>query len=90
MATEKDLPEITYPALYVFRAICRSRPDAPERVRNLVQSVIGPVADDAVTTRPSRGDAYIAVHVTCLLTSEEQRQGVYAALKGDSDILLSL
>ena len=90
MSTEKELPEITYPALYVFRVICRSDPSASERIRNLVQSVIGPIAEDAVTTRPSRGDAYIAVHVTALLTSEEQRQGVYTALKADSGVLLSL
>ena len=90
MSTEKQLPEISYPALYVFRAICRKHPDVAERIRGLVQGVMGPIAEEAVTTRPSKGDAYIAVHVTCLLTSEAQRQGVYAAFKADADVLLSL
>lgn len=90
MTTEKQLPEIQYPALYVFRVICKRGEEMSERIRQLVSTVMGPIAEEAITTRPSRGDTYLAVHVTCLLTSEEQRQGVYNALKSDSNVVLSL
>ena len=46
--------------------------------------------DDAVTVRESAKGNYLAVHVTCMLASEEQRKAVYAKLHGDPNVVFML
>jgi putative lipoic acid-binding regulatory protein len=84
------LPELDYPALYVFRAVARRAPDASTRVRRHVEAVLGPLPDDAVTEKDSSRGTYLAVHVTCLLQGEAQRQDVYARLRADAAVLFTL
>jgi putative lipoic acid-binding regulatory protein len=89
-APEPTLPELEYPALYVFRAVTRRSSDAAERVRRHVEAVVGPLPDDAVTERDSSRGTYLAVHVACLLQSETQRREIYARLKGDGEVVFML
>lgn len=88
--SDESLPAIDYPVLYVFRAIGRNVPDIRDHVRRIVQSVVGLIPDDAVTERPSANGKYTAVHVSCLLGSEEQRREVYAKLKADPQVVFLL
>lgn len=84
------LPKLEYPTLYTFRAIGRHGAGLRERVRLHVQSIVGPVSDDSISERPSRAGAYLAIHVRCILHSEEQRRAVYSRLHGDSQLVLVL
>jgi putative lipoic acid-binding regulatory protein len=83
-------PPLEYPALYVFRVIGRRSAHLREDIRRLVQSVVGALPDEALTERESSAGAYLAIHVACLLTSEEQRRDVYAKLKADPQIVFTL
>jgi putative lipoic acid-binding regulatory protein len=83
-------PPLEYPALYVFRLIGRRSPGLREHVRLLIQSVVGVLPDEALTERKSSAGAYLALHVSCLLTSEEQRREVYLKLKADPQVVFTL
>ena len=84
------LPELEYPLLYVFRVVARKVPDVARRVRQVLEPVVGPLPDDAVTERDSRAGHYAAVHVTCLLASEDQRREAYARLKAEPFVMMML
>src|SRR4051812_31213498 len=88
--SDQKPPLLEYPALYTFRVIGKRSPALREHVRLIVQSVLGPVAEDSVTVRPSAQGNYLAVHVTVLLQTEEQRVAVYGKLYGDPMIVMSL
>lgn len=88
--SEPSLPPIEYPTLYVFRVVAHHAADAAQTIRRHVESVLGPLADENVTTSPSSAGRYVSVRVTCFLTSEEQRVDVYARLKGDTRVILVL
>jgi putative lipoic acid-binding regulatory protein len=90
MADSPQPPELEYPLLYVFRVIAKHSPGAREHVRSLVQSELGPLPDEAITARESKEGKFIAVHVSALLTSEDQRRAVYVRLKASSEVVLSL
>jgi len=85
-----SLPELEYPLLYVFRVVTRKVPDVARRVRQVLEAVVGPLPDDAVTERDSRAGQYTAVHVSCLLSSEEQRRDAYARLKAEPFVMMML
>lgn len=83
-------PPLEYPALYTFRIIGAHSPLLRGRIRAHVQAVVGLLPDEALSERPSSGGAWLAVHVTCLLTSEAQRRDVYARLHADPQVKLAL
>ena len=88
--SQPPLPELQYPLLYVFRVVARKVPDVARRVRQVVEPVVGPLPDDAVTERDSRAGAYAAVHVSCLLQSEAQRRDAYARIKAEPFVVMML
>ncbi len=88
--SEPTLPELEYPALYVFRVVTRRAPAASQRVRGHVEAVVGALPDDAVTEKDSSRGTYLAVHVTCLLQSDGQRRDVYARLRADGEVVFTL
>lgn len=90
MSNQPELPQLEYPLLYTFRIIGTRSATLREHVRTQVQAVVGVIPDDAVTERESAKGNYLAVHVSCLLTSEDQRRGVYARFHGDPRIKLAL
>jgi putative lipoic acid-binding regulatory protein len=89
-----DIPElpqvIQYPGTYTFRVIARHHPDVVERLRFIVQAVVGEAPIEAVTNRESAAGNYLSVHLSCLLVSEEQRRDVYFRLKADPLVKLTL
>jgi putative lipoic acid-binding regulatory protein len=90
MSETPDTPPLEYPALYTFRVIGQRSAALRANVRRHVQAVVGLLPDEAITERPSSGGAWLAVHVTCLLATEAQRQDVYARFHADPLIKLAL
>ncbi len=90
MADSPDTPAIEYPALYTFRFVGKRSDTLRDDVRLAVQSVVGHIADDSVTEHPSKAGNYVAVHVVCLLRTEQQRRDVYSKVKENPAIVLSL
>ena len=91
MADLQGSPEpISYPALYIFRVVALYDPNLRERVRLIVQSVVGPIPEEALSERASAHGKYRAIHVTCVLESEEQRIAVYEKLREEPAVRLRL
>ena len=63
-----------------FRAIAKA----------LMEPIIGPIPDTAISEAPSRAGAYIALTVTFTATSREQLDSLYEALSASDDVLFSL
>ncbi|MEL7537289.1 MAG: DUF493 domain-containing protein [Pseudomonadota bacterium] len=57
--------------------------------RELLEPIIGPVPDEAITESHSREGTYIALTVTFTATSREQLDKVYFALSSSDDVLFS-
>ena len=70
--------QIDYPTRYVFKAVGPAG-GVRARMLQLIQAVVGPVGDAAVSTRLSGAGKYEAVSVEVTLRSEEERRQVYAA-----------
>lgn len=85
-----EVPKLEYPLLYVFRFVTQHRADARARMKQLVELEVGPLPDDAVTERDSRQGKYAAIHVSCMLTSEEQRRAVYLRVRAEPWVILGL
>jgi putative lipoic acid-binding regulatory protein len=76
-----------YPAQYQFKAMGLASDEFVQRVRALVESVLGPLDDSAIARRPSSAGKYVSVQINVVLKSEEQRRAVYHAFHGDKSIV---
>ncbi len=76
-----------YPAQYQFKAMGLASDEFVVRVRELVESVLGPLDDSAIARRASSGGKYVSVQLNVTLQSEEQRRAVYHAFHGDKSIV---
>ncbi len=81
-------PLIEYPTHYVFKAVGPAGINA--RVRELVESVLGPLGDGAFVERPSSQGKYVSVSAHVHLQSEDQRRRVYEAFHQEKQIVFYL
>lgn len=80
----------SYPTEYTFKIMGLAAEDFPEHARRLVARVISEVPAEAVSVRASSGGKYLSVSVNVVLRSEEERLGVYEALRGDARVVYAL
>ena len=80
-------PLIEYPTLYTFKAMGLAGVTFVERIRGLVEGVLGKLEDGAVATRPSSGGKYVSVSFHVFLEREEQRRKVYEAFHADKSVV---
>lgn len=83
-------PPLDYPALFTWRIVGQGDDALRAHARASVEAVLGPVADDAITERQSSAGNYRAVHVTCLMHSEQQRRDIYEKLRASPLVVLVL
>jgi len=84
---ESPPPLIDYPTHYTFKAMGLSGVTFVERIRGLVESILGRLGDEAVSTRPSSGGKYVSVSFHVFLEREEQRRKVYEAFHADKSVV---
>lgn len=89
---EKDKkPLITYPTDYAFKVIGKQEHGFKEFIRLLFGRLMGhEVSPDSIAESPSRQGKYLALTVTVVLLSEEQRQTIYGQLFKEKRILYYL
>jgi hypothetical protein len=80
-------PLLHYPLDYTFKIIGVAGDDFAEHARRLVAGVVGEAPADRVTVRASAQGKYHSVSVSVTLGSEDQRRGVYAALRADARVV---
>ena len=90
MSDDANNDVMQFPMAFPVKIIGRDDGRFHDIARGLIEPIIGPVPDDAITASPSRGGAYIALTVTFTATSREQLDAVYQALSASDDVLFSL
>ncbi len=83
-------PALDYPLDYTFKIMGLAADDFPEHARRLVAGVVGDAPAERVSVRASSQGKYHSVSVVVTLVSEEQRRGVYEALRGDARVVYYL
>ena len=87
MSEQQPPPLIDYPTHYTFKAMGLAGATFVERIRGLVEGVLGKLSNEAVAVRPSSGGKYVSVSLHVFLESEEQRRRVYEAFHGDKSVV---
>jgi putative lipoic acid-binding regulatory protein len=70
-----------FPGEYMFKVIGFAGEGFETAVRQAAQSVLGPLDQDALSRRPSRGGRYVSLTLEVEVAQAEQVLAVYAALK---------
>ncbi len=84
-------PLIEFPLDYHFKVIGRSTPGFSSWVVQVVrEAMMDPSVQVAVVERASTQANYTALDISLPLTSEEQRQAIYARLHGDPRVVYYL
>ena len=85
-----DLTEdlLEFPCAFPVKAIGKGRDDFEALVVSILQRHVPDLAEDAVTSRPSRNGKYLAVTVTFTAESKEQLHGRYQALRDHDRVLM--
>ncbi len=88
-----DVPEkkplIEYPTVYAFKVMGRREDGFEEWVRGLFSRLLGTeVARDSIAENVSKQGTYISLTVSLYLTSEEQRQAIYAGIHAEKQRIL--
>lgn len=84
-------PLISYPTDYAFKVIGKQEHGFKEYIRLLFKRLMGhDVSPDSIAETPSRQGKYLALTVTVVLLSEEQRQTIYGQLFKEKRILYYL
>ncbi len=79
-----------FPMSFPVKLIGRDDGRFHDIARALLEPIIGPLDDSAISEAPSSGGAYLALTVTFTATSRAQLDEVYQALSGSDDVLFSL
>ena len=93
MARKTDASQDTlleFPCDYPVKVFGGNTPDFTRHVRDLLAPIIGAVADDAVDTRMSKSNRYLAVTIRFEATSKDQVDAVYEALTADTRVVMAL
>lgn len=90
MSDFENPPPLDYPILFTWRIVGSGGDALRSHAKRSVESVLGPVADDAITERPSTSGKFNSVRVTCLMHNEEQRRKIYDNLRSSPLVSLIL
>lgn len=93
MARKTDASQDTlleFPCDYPVKVFGGNDPGFAQHVRDLLSPIIGAADNDAVDTRMSKGNRYLAVTIRFQATSKDQVDAVYEALSADSRVVMAL
>lgn len=81
---------LEFPCNYPVKAFGNNVAGFAQHIRDLLAPIIGKVDDDAVDTRMSKGNRYLAVTIHFEATSKDQVDAVYEALTADNRVVMAL
>jgi putative lipoic acid-binding regulatory protein len=79
-----------FPCTYPIKAMGRAEPGFTSLVVETIRHHVPTLDADAVTTRASRGGAWLSVTVTIEATSKEQLDAIYRALTAHDEVVVAL
>ena len=81
---------LEFPCDYAVKVLGRSTPDFRARILEVVTARLGPVTEEKISERPSRGGKYVALTCTVHAESREELDGLYRALHATGLVLVAL
>jgi len=89
---KQDRPLIEYPAPWSYKVIGTDEDAVRAAVRESLDAGLLPDTGDREfqlgLSRESRGGRYLSLHLSLTVLSEEERDGIFRALKAHPDVLL--
>ncbi len=68
----------------------RDTPEFRAAARELIESHVGPVADDAIKSNLSSKGSFVSITVTVTATSQQQLDDIYRDVSAHDDVLMAL
>ncbi len=81
---------IEFPCAFPIKMMGRDTPEFRETARSLIETHVGPVAEDAIRFNPSGKGNFVSVTVTVTATSQQQLDDIYRDVSGHDDVLMAL
>lgn len=88
MITDGSLLE--FPCEFPLKVMGKDSEAFYEATRRIVERHVGPLADDHVTHRPSRGGRYVATTFVIRAQSQAQLDAIYQDLSGSEHVVMCL
>lgn len=81
---------IEFPCEFPIKMMGRDSDEFRITARVLIESHVGPIADDAIQINQSGKGNFVSVTVTVTATSQEQLDDIYREVSGHDDVLMAL
>ena len=86
----KDESAIEFPCDFPIKMMGRDTPEFRAAARELIESHVGPVADDAIKSNMSSKGSFVSITVTVTATSQQQLDDIYRDVSAHDDVLMAL
>jgi len=81
---------IEYPCMYKFKAVCKADEHIDEKLHAIVAGVLSAEAVKDLKQRESKKGSFVSVTIQAELTSREELEDVYSALKASDEVVMTL
>jgi putative lipoic acid-binding regulatory protein len=79
-----------FPCAFPLKVIVRAGEGVEAEILRWLETMVGPLEEGAVCSRPSRNGAFLAITATFTARSREQLERIYQELKQRPDVLFSI
>lgn len=81
---------IEYPCVFKFKAVCKSSPEIEEKLHALVAKTLSAKAIKSIQQRESKKGSFVSLTLEAELKSRDELETVYAVLKSDENVIMTL
>ncbi|MCH8248296.1 MAG: DUF493 domain-containing protein [Proteobacteria bacterium] len=86
----REKSAIEFPCDFPIKMMGRDTPEFRAAARELIESHVGPVADDAIKSNLSSKGSFVSITVTVTATSQQQLDDIYRDVSAHDDVLMAL
>ncbi|MDG2107410.1 MAG: DUF493 domain-containing protein [Woeseiaceae bacterium] len=83
-------PLIEFPCKFPIKMMGRDTPNFRIAAKNLIESHVGPITDDAIEVNLSSNANFVSVTITIIAKSQQQLDDIYRDASGHDDVLIAL
>jgi putative lipoic acid-binding regulatory protein len=85
-----EKPIIEFPCDFPIKMMGRDTPEFRATARRLIETHVGPIADEAIRVNLSGKGNFVSVTVTVTATSQQQLDDIYRDVSGHDNVLMAL
>lgn len=86
----REKSAIEFPCDFPIKMMGRDTPEFRAAARELIESHVGSVADDAIKSNLSSKGSFVSITVTVTATSQQQLDDIYRDVSAHDDVLMAL